>query len=240
MTICTPPHLTQCSRHSRAVRRDERGLTLLELMVTMAIAAGLIGIAASTFSQVSNTQLRVETNRLATTLRHCFGYAVSHSRYLRLVIDLDGERYWVESSERPIFLSVKKREEGQDPNQETEEEIEAREEAKEEGRPVQERARFTADRIIPERKLERGLTIRSVFTPEQDDTFTQGKAFIHFFPNGFAEPALITVGYGEGEDEGGAYTLILSPLTGKVKREFGEIEPGRYFGEPDKVEEEGR
>lgn len=225
---------------SRSVRAGSRGLTLVELLITLAIAAGLIGLAASTFSQISNTKLRSESNRLATAMRHCFGYAVSHSIYLRLVLDLEGEKYWVESSDRPIFLSAKKREEGIDPNDMTEEEREAIEDAKREGLPIKERARFTADRLIEEHTLEKGINLRSVFTPEQEERFTSGKAFVHFFPNGFAEPAMITIGQGEGEEAGASYTLVLSPLTGKVRSEFGELDPDRYFGEPEKVEEEGR
>ena len=78
--------------------QHQLGFTLLELLITIAIAAGLIGIAASTFTQVSNTELRVQSNRIATALRHSFGYAVSHGKYLRAVFDLENNSFWVESS----------------------------------------------------------------------------------------------------------------------------------------------
>jgi hypothetical protein len=213
---------------------------LLELLISLAIVAGLVALTSSSFTEVAQTRLMSASNKLAVTLRHCFGYAVSHGKYLRVVLDLDQERYWVESSERPIFISAQKRLEGEDPNALTEEEREKQEEAREEGRPVKERARFTADRLIKEVKLEDGVQLYSVFTTNQEDTFTTGKAYIHFFPSGFAEPALIVVGLGENADEDGAYSLSLAPLTGKVKQSIGIVEPGRYFGEPEKVEEEGR
>lgn len=221
-------------------RASSIGFTLLELLLVIAIVGGLTGIAVSTFSQISNTKIRVATNKLAAALRHSFGYAVSHGRFVRMVLDLEGNRYWVESSDRPIFLASKKREENVDPNALTEEEKEEIEEAKEEGRPIKERPRFAKDNVISEVKLEKGLSLRSVFTANQDEVFTSGKAYIHFFPNGFAEPAMVAIGQGESIDDGGAYTLILSPLTGKVKREVGVVDPDRYFGEPEKFEEEGR
>ena len=34
------------------------------------------------------------------------------------------------------------------------------------------------------------------------------------------------------------YTLILNPLTGKVTRKFGRVDPDRYFGKPEDEEEE--
>lgn len=225
--------------------RDQRqaaraGFTLLELLLVVAVVGGLTTLGVSTFSQINNTQIRVAANKLAAAMRHSFGYAVSHGRYVRMVLDLDSERYWVESSDKPIFLSVEKREENVDPNELTEEEREEIEEAKEEGRPVKERPRFAKDSVISEVKLEGKIQLRRAFTANQDEVFTTGKAYIHYFPNGFAEPAMITIGQGDGLEEGGAYTLILSPLTGKVKREVGVVDPDRYFGEPDKLEEEDR
>ena len=237
------PPLALADRHrsqGRSARAEMGGFTLLELLVTLAIIVGLVVLAVPTFSQVSSAKLRTATNKLSTTLRHCFGYSVSHSKYLRLVIDLDGERYWVESSERPIFISKAKVEEGVDPNELTEEEKEKIEEAREEGRPIQERARFSADKFISEVKLDKGLNLRSAFTTNQEDVFTTGRSYVHFFPSGFVEPALIVIGQGETDDEGPAYSLTTAPLTGKVTRSMGEVEPSRYFGAPEKVEEEGR
>ena len=112
-------------RRGLRLYRVSAGFTLLELLLVIAIVGGLTSLGVSTFTQVSNTQIRVATNKLAAAMRHSFGYAVSHGRYVRMVLDLDTERYWVESSDKPIFLSVKKREENVDPNELTEEEREA-------------------------------------------------------------------------------------------------------------------
>lgn len=228
------------AERGRSLHREAQGFTLLELLISLAIIAGLVALAASSFTEVAQTRLMSSSNKLATTLRHCFSYSVSHGKYLRVVLDLDQARYWVESSDRPIFISAKKRLEGEDPNALTEEEREEIEEAKEEGRPIQERARFSADKLVSEVKLKDGVRLHSVYTTNQDDTFTTGKAYIHFFPSGFAEPALVVLGLGDNPEEDGAYSLSLAPLTGKVKQSVGIIEPGRYFGEPEKVEEEGR
>ena len=84
--------------------------------------------------------------------------------------------------------------------------------------------------------MQRGIGIDGVLTSGQVDVFESGVAYIHFFPNGFVEPALIYTTDGDGE----YYTLIINPLTGKVGRQAGKMDPDATFGEPDRVEEEGR
>ena len=219
--------------------RHRLGFTLLELLITIAIAAGLIGIAASTFTQVSNTELRVQSNRVATALRHSFGYAVSHGKYLRAVFDLDQHSFWVESSSQAIFINKKKREEGEDPNAITDKEQELIDKAKRDDRPNPiKKASFSKEDVIKEIKLEKGVKFKGIFTLNQEDVFSKGKAYIHFFPHGFVEPSMIYITNKDEEDIGGIYTLVVSPLTGKVVRKFGMVEPDRYFGLPDKNEEE--
>ena len=227
-----PNQITPRNRHML-------GFTLLELLITIAIAAGLIGIAASTFTQVSNTELRVQSNRVATALRHSFGYAVSHGKYLRAVFDLENNSFWVEASSQAIFINKKKRAEGEDPNAITDKEQELIDEAKSDGRPNPvTKASFSKEDVIKEIKLEKGVKFKGIFTLNQEDVFSKGKAYIHFFPHGFVEPSMIYITNKDEEDIGGIFTLVLSPLTGKVVRKFGMIEPDRYFGLPDKSEEE--
>ena len=36
------------------------------------------------------------------------------------------------------------------------------------------------------------------------------------------------------------FTLTVNPMTGRVKRYAGRVDPDRNFGEPDQIEEEGR
>lgn len=71
------------------------------------------------------------------------------------------------------------------------------------------------DRIIKETQLPDGLKFAGVFTSHQQDLYTEGTATINFFPNGFAEPALILLS--EKKDDELYWQLHLHPLTGRVK-----------------------
>ena len=116
------------------------------------------------------------------------------------------------------------------------EHIERNEKAKEEGRPLIKRPSFNKESVLPEVKLRSGIELLGVYTPNQDEVFREGKAYIHFFPNGFAEPAMVYIGNGRD----GVLTLTLNPLTGKVSRSVGQLDPDREFGTPFREEEEGR
>jgi hypothetical protein len=77
-----------------------------------------------------------------------------------------------------------------------------------------EEAHYVMDRkILPEPvELPEGVFIISVTTQYIEET-TEGEAFTHFFPDGYAEPAVIYI----ADDLKAEYTLIVTPLSGKVK-----------------------
>lgn len=93
---------------------QSKAFTLIELLIVICLVAIITGLAVSNFGQISNTQLRTQTNKLAAALKYTFGRAVSHGLYMRMVFDFEQDAYWVEASEQPVFLSKKKRSEDQE------------------------------------------------------------------------------------------------------------------------------
>ncbi|MEZ4467519.1 MAG: hypothetical protein R3F43_24510 [bacterium] len=194
----------------------------------------MTGIGISSFGALKGTQLRTQTNRLAAAVRHTFNRAVATGLYMRLVVDIDADSYWVEASATPQFLSTEKLKEGEDAEAAAREKAEK--ERDEDAPPAPSRERYQEDGVIPRVTMERGIGIDGVYTSGQDDVFRGGKAYVHFFPNGFVEPAMI---YTTDGDEA-FFTLIVQPLTGKVTRKPGKVDPDRDFGRPEREEEEGR
>ena len=84
--------------------------------------------------------------------------------------------------------------------------------------------------------MTRGIGIDGVITSGREDVVSTGDISIHFFPSGFVEPAMIYTTDGSES----FFTLVVNPMTGHVKRYAGRVDPDRKFGEPDRVEEEGR
>jgi hypothetical protein len=168
----------------------------------------------------------------------------------RLVLDLEGARYWAEVSDDKFFAprdsespeAARRRE-----TLEAEEDEEAaikREKAEKEtaerygssakdssfdlsklevGEFKPKRARFAAfkDLVLKPVKLKNTL-LRSVYTPRVDEPLTSGRAYIYFYPLGQTESAIVTLSDKDGES---IYSLVAHPVTGRVRVYTEEIKP---------------
>lgn len=240
MPLRAPPRLPAGALPRRGGGASaQRGFTLIEMLVVLALAVLVIGLGLSSMGNLTSTQLRTQTNRLAAAIRHTYSRAVAHGLHMRMVLDMDADSYFVEASDQPIFLPATKRKEAEDPDAPTEEEVEqAKEDADldvgETPKFRLKRAQYQEDGVIAKVTMEKGIGLDGVLTSGQTDEFRTGKAYIHFFPNGFVEPAIIHITDGEE----GFLTLVVDPLTGKVTRLPGRAEANRLFGVPDELQDE--
>ena len=211
----------------RRERESARGFTLLEVMIVIAILVLVSGVALTSLDSLTGTQLRTQTNRLAAAIRHAYNRSVADGLYMRLVINIESDRYFVEGSYTPTFIPAEQRKEGEanDRNKYAVDDDET---------PRAPANHFV--RVIEEVAMEKGIGIDGVITAGQEDEFRSGVAHIYFFPNGFVEPAMIYTTDGDKD----FYTLIINPMTGHVRREKGKADPGESMGRPDKVEDEER
>ena len=205
-------------------RRSMRGFTLLELIIVMAVLVLMIGIGVSGLNRLSSVQLRTQTNRLAAAVQHAYNRSVAEGLYVRLVLDLERDKYWVEGSAIPVFVKRDGAEvEDDKPQAETND-----------GEPIPKKGpQFSP--LMVEVTMKRGIQIGGVIVGGQSDSIETGRAYIHFFPSGYVEPSIIYTTDGKESH----YTLAINPMTGRVKRSLGKIEPDQEFGRPDKIEEEG-
>ena len=189
----------------------------------MAVLVLMIGISLSGLNRLSSVQLRTQTNRLASAVRYAYNRSVAEGLYVRLALDLERDKYRVEGSALPIFVDLENPADAAD----------ADSDEADEGKTPKKAPAFSA--LMAEVTLKRGIQIHGVLVAGKDDIVESGQAFIHFFPSGFVEPSLIYTS--DGKDS--YFTLAINPMTGRVKRSMGKVDPDVDFGEPDKVEEEG-
>jgi general secretion pathway protein H len=199
-------------------RRAARGVTLIEVLITVAIVAIVMGIAFIGSSAVVGARLKRSTTLVASAVKVAYGHANASSKTVRLVFDFDAQKLLIEQSADRHLL-----ERGQTGGAEgaTALEKEAQEAAAalRDG-PRAPRASFepaTAMGFSAEGKeLPAGIRFWQVHTGHQDEPIAEGRAYLYFFPGGLTENAAVQLKGGDGEDEGDFMTVLVAPLTGRA------------------------
>jgi general secretion pathway protein H len=214
--------------------RSSRGLTLIEIIVVIAIMALFVGMAVAGSMQLPSARLRRSTTMIASAIKVAYTRATATSRDLRLVMDLDQKKVWLEESDAPMLTQSKDKSAtgGADPVDQAEVAAAAEGARIMKGPPVP-KARFhpiaaygfgDVEAGKGGKPLQRGITFRSVKTTHDDTARTAGRAYLYFWPGGRTERASIQLRVGESADDTSTLTLLVSPLTGKVTVKGGAAE----------------
>jgi general secretion pathway protein H len=222
------------SRPAFVRRATRRGLSLIEIMVVLAIMAIFVGVAVSGSMQLPSERLHRSTTMIISAIKVAYTRATATSRDLRLVMDLDQKKIWLEESDAPMLTQAKDKSAtgGADPMNQLELAAIA------EGTRIMKGPPIPKPRFHPieaygfgdteSRKggkpLQRDITFRSVQTTHDDSARTSGRAYLYFWPGGRTERAAIQLRIGDSEDDGRIMTLLVSPLTGKVTLKGGAAE----------------
>ncbi len=232
------PHLRPRAFSRRAGVRAGAGLTLIEMMISLLIAAVLFSAVVVGLGAVTGAQARTAAGELAGTIRTLYDTANLSGKTCRLVFDLGKARdddarvsYWAECAkgnvttdrdrERALDKANEAREDGPREKRGSGNALSDLMEA-EAGR-VEAAAAFSAftSESLPRRTLPAGVKV-SVWTRHQKGATASGLAYLHFFPQGFTEQAHVQLAQGDN-----TWTLVVSPLTGKVKVEPRAVEVPR-------------
>jgi len=215
-------------------RSATRALTLIEIIVVIVIMAVVVGIAVGGSQQLPSARLRRSATMIASAVKVAYTRATATSRDLRLVLDLDKQKVWLEESDAPMLVQSKDKTGtgGADPM------TQAEKAALDEGAKIMNALPIPKARFHPieaygfgdvengkgGKPLQRGITFRSVQTAHDDSARTSGRAYVYFWPGGRTERASIQVRIGDSPDDDRTLTLLVSPLTGKVSIKSGPAE----------------
>jgi general secretion pathway protein H len=200
-TVTTP------TSYSNSFIRRDRGFTLMEIMVVLAIIGGIIAVVAPRLVD-KKTKMRSLVRELATVIHECHNMSRLFNSTYRLAITMSdaegnsGGEYTIESAPGNVSLLTP------DEQKEQEKEEDSLSEDERKAKPKV----FAADsRIIKEaKKLPRGLFITEVEYGNRAQSINGGVAYIHFFPQGLAEEAAIHI----TDKKNLNWTIVVHPLTG--------------------------
>jgi general secretion pathway protein H len=209
---------------ARAGRRAaERGLTLIEITIALLIVGLLVFVAVPSIEALAGVRAREEAGRISGAVRYMYGHSALIGKVCRLVFDIDGRAWWAECTQDRFTVGAEpeRSRDGKPVVEETRPRTwTANTSASliDEGKALQaeiekeaEFSSFKSDEV-EQRSLPNGANLE-VWVSHQTERYTSGKAYLYFFPQGHTEKAHIYV-KSDGDD---VYTLVVSPLNGKVK-----------------------
>lgn len=209
-------------------------MTLIEVLIVMALIALILSAVVLGSGQMASSKLRHSSTMLTGAIRVGFARASSSSKTVRLVMDFEESAIWLEEGDQPHLVQSKDTSATGGAAAATEAEKQALEDS---GRilkgPTAPRTAFKeidAMGLIAStpgkghKPLEPGIKFRRVQTAHDFEERKDGRAYLYFWPGGQTERAVIQLRIGNDDQEARAVTLVVAPLTGKVKIRDGAVE----------------
>lgn len=223
-------------RTFRRLRQNKCGFTLFELLITITIVALLLSVVVGRMDDYLETDMKKATNRLAATIRYLYNKSATEGLYLRLILDLSEQTYWVEATREPFLMAMSDSKKGDSRKEEEKKKKEKKEgESGEESEAAKTSEGKTAGSgELPKVKIEEPkfsqvesyllkatslperIFFKDVSSEHEPNPVESGQASIYFFPNGYVEHAVIN--FKDEEDELN-YSLETNPVIGTVKIE---------------------
>lgn len=221
--------------HWRSARGVQRGLTLIEVVIAIALVGILAGSLLFGKNMLVGSRVKSAATLLISSVRFGLTRANATGKPTRLVIDFDKKQLAIEEASSSLMLREKGADQTGGAEASTVAETKARTEADRiiEG-PRAARPRFSKlsgvgggiEELAKGRGLGDGVEIVQVRTEHDDDYVREGRAYIYFWPGGTTERAVVQLK--KAGDKEASLTVVVSPLTGRAKIEKGAVD----FPEP--------
>ncbi|MEZ4752160.1 MAG: prepilin-type N-terminal cleavage/methylation domain-containing protein [Bdellovibrionota bacterium] len=199
-TVPRKPRTISFRKSNRST--SEAGFTLVEILIVIAIIAFILSLGLPAIERVTSYKLNSTTRRFVGLLKTVRNDAILLSNIHRLAVNLEDNTYWVEVQKKKALLDQLPVEE--DPKNPQPSNFALAD-------------KYASDPI----PLPDGVVFDGVFK-EAEGLRRNGLAYIHFFPNGYAEPSILFLNRASRADN--AYGLEIVPPLGKVEIFRADVE----------------
>ncbi|HPW45585.1 MAG TPA: prepilin-type N-terminal cleavage/methylation domain-containing protein [bacterium] len=216
----------------KKIIRRHSGFTLFEIIVALAVLGLILGIVMGNMDDMLDLNMKKATAKMGSTIRYIYNKSATEGIYVKLVLDISENAYWVEatsdpvtiikedesSSSRPYAKKDSKKEEEKAGSQKTAE-VNPLVPGAENIPPVERKEPvFTQvdSYLLKPSKLPDGIFFKDIYVEHRNFPMDSGQAEIYFFPNGYVQSAIINF---RDEDDELIYSLKTSPISGRVSIE---------------------
>ncbi|MGK4009256.1 prepilin-type N-terminal cleavage/methylation domain-containing protein [Sorangium sp. So ce1036] len=211
-------------------RRRTRGLTLVEVLITVTVIAVISGSVILGMGAVTSARLKRSAALVAGAVRVAYAHANAQSKPVRLVFDFEERMIALEESTSALAIERNDRTGGAaaatDAERAAVEEAESILKGPRAPRPAFQPAKaygFNPEEGRAGKELSSGVRFLQVETAHQDDPVAEGRAYLYFWPGGQTERAAIQLSLGAGGTDDSVMTVLVSPLTGKTELRRGKV-----------------
>ncbi len=187
------------------LKNPRGGFTLIEVMVVLTIIGAVVALVIPRLGNRSN-MIKGTLRHLSVLMKEVHNHSRLYGATYRVVFDLrenssEEQTYWVERSTRKTLLAKDKASVIEQANSKDSEDKKPKSDFE------------VAVQLLKEKKaIPQGLRIKDIEVAGIDNPISNGKAFIHFFPEGRVEEAVVHL----ASERNVEWSLSPHPLTGKV------------------------
>lgn len=212
----------------RAPSRTNRGFTLIEVILVVAIIAVIVTGATFGLGAITRTRLRSASFRVMSAARFAYSRALTQGTTTRLYFDFEKDTMAVEEASSSVTLATDEQldsDEGQavDPWDLARSKLEKPLEKVAPISPFQP-IRNDGGKVLKRyaaQPLGDGISMHALITPHESDKRTDGEGAVYFFPGGVTEHAVIQL----SDSSDTVYAIEIHPLTGDARIHNFAYEP---------------
>jgi prepilin-type N-terminal cleavage/methylation domain-containing protein len=204
----------------RLPSRTNRGFTLIEVIMVIAIIAVVVTGATFGLGAITRTRLRSSAFRVMSAAQFAYNRSLTHGTTTRLRFDFEKDTMAIEETLTPVTLATNEQLDD-DEGQAVDPWDLARARLEEPLTPVKPTSPFQPITNQSGKVLERytakpvgdAISVHALITPHETEIRTDGEGSVYFFPGGLTEHAVIQLT--DASDT--VYSIEIHPLTGNAR-----------------------
>jgi len=204
----------------RHAPKTNRGFTLIEVILVVAIIAVIVTGASFGLGAVTRTRLRSASFKVMSAARYAYSRAITQGTTTRLRFDFEKDTMAVEETDMPVTLATQDQLQSDagdavDPWDLARSRLEKPLDIPQPTspfHPITNEQGKVIEQYTPH-PVGDGISIEALIAPHEAHKRTEGEGSVYFFPGGFAEHAVVQ--FSDSSDT--IYSVEIHPLTGNAR-----------------------